>query len=229
MSAESCRDISADDLVRRRESQQQPIQSSRMILRTSSWFPAKKNSNAPDFSLNRRRTLKPARHSKILFLNRRIDIPAWECGLPKQSATMARASSAREKSASLKSPTQAWNRGLNRMAGLATLELPLERFQATGFAICVQFAVRFFSKSLQFRGSDAVFNQAVIFRIDLHRAERDNFAINHHADVLALQSFLQPAPKILPGSRHSQCLHTVILMSFKNLSKDVFLLSLEPE
>src|SRR5258708_10596949 len=188
-----------------------------MRRRTSSWFPTKKTSNARALARNKRRSFNPARHSNTFFLNRRIEIPAWRCGWPKQSGRTRNASSTRATSASLRSLSAAKKRGLSRTVGSATLQLSGERLEASGPPIGVQFAIGFPGELIQFLGRRAIFLRRVIFRINLHRTERHDGAVNHHANVLASQGLFQPGPEVLTGGGHSQCLHKVILMSFKCL------------
>lgn len=109
---------------------------------------------------------------------------------------------------------RARKRGLSRTVSLATLEFSRERLKSAGLVVGVQFLVGLPDELIQFLGRGAVFVRGVILRINLDGAKGDNRAINHHADVFALQGLFQPGPKVLTGGGDGQCFQKVILMSF---------------
>lgn len=104
------------------------------------------------------------------------------------------------------------------MAGLATLEFPGERLESSGLTFNGQLFVHSRGKPVQLFARHAIFVFGVVFRINLDGPEGDDAAVNHHADILAVQSPLEPRAQILPGGGHCECFHNDILMSLTEMS-----------
>jgi len=100
------------------------------------------------------------------------------------------------------------------MTGSGTLQFSREGFEPAGLAVGVQFPVYFFRKPVQRPAGGAVFVFGVIFRINFDGPEGDDLAVNHHADVLAVQRALEPGAQVLPGGGDRKSFHKDILMPF---------------
>src|SRR5436190_19015206 len=63
--------------------------------------------------------------------------------------------------------------------------------------------------------TQAVFHQGIVFAIDLHRTQGDNFAAAgvDDANVFALEDARENGAQPLAGLGSSHCLHTLIILS----------------